>query len=57
MGKLVKVGFHEKCLEKYIGLLVENGYKVAVVEQVEKYSDRAKGFKSNRAFRKHMQNT
>jgi len=32
MGKLVKVGFHEKCLEKYIGKLVENGYKVAVVE-------------------------
>jgi len=35
MGQKVKVGFPEKRLEKYASILVENGYKVAVVEQTE----------------------
>jgi DNA mismatch repair protein MSH6 len=29
------VGFPEKALDKYLAILVNNGYKVAVVEQTE----------------------
>lgn len=32
MGTKPKVGFPEKRLEKYASILVENGFKVAVVE-------------------------
>lgn len=33
--KKLHVGFPEKCLEKNVGVLVNQGYKVAVVEQTE----------------------
>jgi len=34
-AKKLHVGFPEKALEKYLAILVDNGYKVAVVEQTE----------------------
>ncbi|KRX06428.1 P-loop containing nucleoside triphosphate hydrolase [Pseudocohnilembus persalinus] len=35
MGRKMHTGFPEKCLQKYGTLLVEMGYKIAVVEQME----------------------
>lgn len=35
MGGKMHTGFPEKCLEKYATKLVDMGYKVAVVEQME----------------------
>lgn len=34
-AKKLHVGFPEKALDKYIVILVNNGYKVAVIEQTE----------------------
>lgn len=34
-AKKLHVGFPEKALDKYLAILVNNGYKVAVVEQTE----------------------
>jgi len=34
-NKKLHTGFPEKKLNKYIGLLVNKGYKVAIVEQTE----------------------
>lgn len=34
-AKKLHVGFPEKALDKYLGVLVNNGYKVAVIEQTE----------------------
>ena len=35
MGMKCKVGFPERCVQHYGSILVENGHKVAVIEQVE----------------------
>ena len=34
-AKKLHVGFPEKALDKYLAILVNNGWKVAVVEQTE----------------------
>jgi DNA mismatch repair protein MSH6 len=34
-AKKLHVGFPEKALDKYLAILVEYGYKVAVIEQTE----------------------
>ena len=34
-GKKLHTGFPEKALEKYLKIMVDHGYKVAVTEQVE----------------------
>lgn len=34
-AKKLHVGFPEKALDKYLSILVNNGHKVAVIEQTE----------------------
>ena len=34
-GKKLHVGFPEKALDKYLPIMVNHGYKVAVIEQTE----------------------
>jgi DNA mismatch repair protein MSH6 len=34
-AKKLHVGFPEKALDKYLSVLVDNGYRVAVIEQTE----------------------
>lgn len=34
-AKKLHVGFPEKALDKYLGVLVQHGFKVAVIEQTE----------------------
>ena len=47
-AKKYHVGFPEKALEKYVPILVNNGYKVAVVEQTETPRQMEKRQKDNR---------
>ena len=34
-AKKLHIGFPEKVLDKYLSIMVNNGYKVAVIEQTE----------------------